>query len=309
MSRERTVVVSRRIVVSGCLVDALLARLGGARLHSHAPTLNESGPRAGVMLETMIILAATPIGNLGDASARLRDALEAATVIASEDTRVTQRLLAGLGIANRPKLIALHDHNEREKAADLVELARETDLLVLSDAGMPTVSDPGFPLVAAAADAGVEVTVLPGPSAVITALAVSGLPTDRFGFEGFLPRKPGERSRRLAELVEERRTLVFFEWPIDSPRASAALAEVFGDDRRRRLPRAHQDVRGGARGPPAELADVGRGRGARRDRDRSRRRRRAGGEPRERARASARARGIRNPVEGRGSPRRRGRAA
>src|SRR6478752_1760361 len=116
----------------------------------------------------MIILAATPIGNLGDASTRLREALETATVIASEDTRVTQRLLAALGIDNRPRLIALHEHNERQKSAELVELARDADLLVLSDAGMPTVSDPGFPLVAAAADAGVEVTALPGPSAVIT---------------------------------------------------------------------------------------------------------------------------------------------
>ena len=95
----------------------------------------------------MIILAATPIGNLGDASARLREALGQASVVASEDTRVTQRLLAGLGIAHRPRLIALHEHNERQKAAELVELARDADLLVLSDAGMPTVSDPGFPLV------------------------------------------------------------------------------------------------------------------------------------------------------------------
>src|SRR6478736_5263925 len=126
----------------------------------------------------MIILAATPIGNLGDASARLRQALEDATVVASEDTRVTQRLLAGLGIGNRPRLIALHEHNERQKAGELVDLARDADLLVLSDAGMPTVSDPGFPLVQAAVAAGVEVTAIPGPSAVLTALAVAGLPTD-----------------------------------------------------------------------------------------------------------------------------------
>ena len=207
------------------------------------------------MLETMIILAATPIGNLGDASARLREALEAATVIASEDTRVTQRLLAGLGIVNRPRLIALHEHNERQKAAELVELARDTDLLVLSDAGMPTVSDPGFPLVAAAADAGVEVTVLPGPSAVITALAVSGLPTDRFAFEGFLPRKAGERSRRLAELAGDRRTLLFFEGPSRLAASLAALAEAFGADRPaavcRELTKMYEEVR---RGPLGELA-------------------------------------------------------
>jgi 16S rRNA (cytidine1402-2'-O)-methyltransferase len=204
----------------------------------------------------MIILAATPIGNLGDASARLREALEAAPVVASEDTRVTQRLLAGLGIANRPRLIALHEHNERRKAAELVELARERDLLVLSDAGMPTVSDPGFPLVQAAAAAGVTVTVIPGPSAVITALAVSGLPTDRFAFEGFLPRKSGERSRRLAELAGDRRTLVFFEGPSRLAASLEALAEAFGAERPaavcRELTKLHEEVR---RGPLGELAE------------------------------------------------------
>ncbi|MFF2271243.1 16S rRNA (cytidine(1402)-2'-O)-methyltransferase [Agromyces sp. NPDC058136] len=204
----------------------------------------------------MIILGATPIGNLGDASTRLREALETATVIASEDTRVTQRLIAALGIANRPRLIALHEHNERQKAAELVELARETDLLVLSDAGMPTVSDPGFPLVAAAADAGVLVTVIPGPSAVVTALAVSGLPTDRFAFEGFLPRKAGERSRRLAELAGDRRTLVFFEGPSRLAASLESLAEAFGPERPaavcRELTKLHEEVR---RGPLGELAE------------------------------------------------------
>ena len=203
----------------------------------------------------MIILAATPIGNLGDASARLRDALEHATLVASEDTRVTQRLLAGLGIANRPRLIALHEHNERARAAELVGLARESDVLVLSDAGMPTVSDPGFPLVAAAAEAGVTVTVIPGPSAVLTALAVSGLPTDRFAFEGFLPRKAGDRARRLAELAGDRRTLVFFEGPSRLAVSLAALAEAFGPDRPaavcRELTKLHEEVR---RGGLAELA-------------------------------------------------------
>ncbi|MEI5585253.1 MULTISPECIES: 16S rRNA (cytidine(1402)-2'-O)-methyltransferase [unclassified Agromyces] len=202
----------------------------------------------------MIILAATPIGNLGDASVRLRQALEDAVVVASEDTRVTQRLLAGLGIANRPKLIALHEHNERARAADLVELARDGDLLVLSDAGMPTVSDPGFPLVQAAVAAGVEVTAVPGPSAVITALAVSGLPTDRFAFEGFLPRKAGDRMRRLADLAGDRRTLVFFEAPSRLAATLGSLAEAFGADRPaavcRELTKLHEEVR---RGPLAEL--------------------------------------------------------
>jgi 16S rRNA (cytidine1402-2'-O)-methyltransferase len=203
----------------------------------------------------VIILAATPIGNLGDASARLRQALEDAAVVASEDTRVTQRLLAGLGIANRPKLVALHEHNERARAAELVELARGADLLVLSDAGMPTVSDPGFVLVQAAVAEGVDVTAIPGPSAVITALAVSGLPTDRFAFEGFLPRKAGERMRRLADLAADRRTLVFFEAPSRLAASLESLAEAFGADRPaavcRELTKLHEEVR---RGPLAELA-------------------------------------------------------
>ena len=209
----------------------------------------------------MIILAATPIGNLGDASARLREALEQAAVVASEDTRVTQRLLAGLGVANRPRLIALHAHNERQKAADLVELAREQDLLVLSDAGMPTVSDPGFPLVQAAVAGDVEVTAIPGPSAVITALAVSGLPTDRFAFEGFLPRKAGDRARRLAELAGDRRTLVFFEGPSRLAVSLEALADAFGADRPaavcRELTKLHEEVRRGGLGELAAWAADG----------------------------------------------------
>ncbi len=204
----------------------------------------------------MIILAATPIGNLGDASARLVEVLTSATVVAAEDTRVTQRLLAGLGIDNRPRLIALHEHNERERAAELVELARDQDVVVLSDAGMPTVSDPGFPLVEAAAAAGVDVTVVPGPSAVLTALAVSGLPTDRFTFEGFLPRKQGERLTALRALAGEQRTMVFFESPNRLGASLADLAAVLGGDRRavvcRELTKLHEEVR---RGPVAELAE------------------------------------------------------
>ncbi|WP_426520077.1 16S rRNA (cytidine(1402)-2'-O)-methyltransferase [Diaminobutyricibacter sp. McL0618] len=203
----------------------------------------------------MIILAATPIGNLKDASVRLVEALGAVGIVASEDTRVTQRLLAGLGVENRPRLIALHDHNERDRSAEVVELARETDVLVLSDAGMPTVSDPGFHLVEAAAAAGVGVTALPGPSAVITALAVSGLPTDRFTFEGFLPRKQGERMAAFRALAGERRTMVFFESPNRLAAALADLASVLGADRRvvvcRELTKMFEEVR---RGSAAELA-------------------------------------------------------
>jgi 16S rRNA (cytidine1402-2'-O)-methyltransferase len=204
----------------------------------------------------MIILGGTPIGNLGDASARLIDALRTVDVVASEDTRVTQRLLAGLHIDARPRLISLHDHNERGKAAELVELARNQDLLVLSDAGMPTVSDPGFHLVEAAAAAGVTVTVIPGPSAVLAALAVSGLPTDRFSFEGFLPRKQGERRSLLTGLNRESRTMVFFESPNRLAVTLADMADAFGGARRvvvcRELTKLHEEVR---RGTAAELAE------------------------------------------------------
>ncbi len=202
----------------------------------------------------MIILAATPIGNLGDASRRLIEALGSVPIVAAEDTRTTQRLLAALGIAHRPRLIALHDHNEKDRAPELVELARDQDVLVLSDAGMPTVSDPGYGLVAAAAAAGVTVTAIPGPSAVPTALALSGLPTDRFTFEGFVPRKPGERASALRALAAEPRTMVFFEAPTRVAQTLADMAVAFGRDRRaavcRELTKLHEEI---ARGPLAEL--------------------------------------------------------
>lgn len=203
----------------------------------------------------MIILAATPIGNLGDASTRLVEALTTATVIAAEDTRVTVHLLKALGIENRPKLIALHDHNERSRAAEIVEMARDTDVLVLSDAGMPLVSDPGFHLVDAAVAAGVVVSALPGPSAVLTALAVSGLPTDRFTFEGFLPRKHGDRVTALRQVASERRTMVFFESPNRLAASLTDMAAVLGADRRvvvcRELTKFYEEVK---RGTAAELA-------------------------------------------------------
>ena len=204
----------------------------------------------------MIILAATPIGNLGDVSRRLVEALTTATVIAAEDTRVTVHLLKALGIENRPRLISLHDHNERGKAAELAELARDTDVLVLSDAGMPTVSDPGFHLVDAAVAAGVVVSALPGPSAVLTALAVSGLPTDRFTFEGFLPRKHGDRVTALREVAAERRTMVFFESPNRLAASLTDLGAVLGEGRRvvvcRELTKFYEEVK---RGTAAELAE------------------------------------------------------
>lgn len=209
----------------------------------------------------MLILAATPIGNLGDASDRLRRALADTAVIAAEDTRTTQRLLAALGVDNRPRLIALHDHNEKDRAAEIVALAREQDVLLLSDAGMPTVSDPGFSVVAQAAAEGVGVTVIPGPSAVVTALAASGLPTDRFSFEGFPPRKAGERDTLLGELSTERRTMVFFEAPSRIAETLGALARAFGPDRPaavcRELTKLHEEIRRGTLGELAGWAAGG----------------------------------------------------
>lgn len=210
----------------------------------------------------VIILAATPIGNLGDASSRLVEALGNAEVIASEDTRTTIHLMRALGIDNRPRLIALHEHNETVKAAEIVELARDGDVLVLTDAGMPAISDPGFPLVAAAASAGVTVTALPGPSAVLTALAVSGLPTDRFTFEGFVPRK--SRVAYFRALAREPRTMVFFESPNRLPATLVDLAEALGGDRRvvvcRELTKLHEEVvRGSALDVAQHFAEGARG--------------------------------------------------
>lgn len=204
----------------------------------------------------MIILAATPIGNLGDASTRLREVLGSASVVAAEDTRHTVQLLRLLGIEHRPELVALHDHNEHDRAAQLVDRAEHEDIVLVSDAGMPTVSDPGFRVVQLAAERGVQVTAVPGPSAVVTALAVAGLPTDRFAFEGFLPRKAGERGRALAMLADERRTLVFFEAPTRLAASLRDLAAAFGGDRPaavcRELTKLHEEVR---RGTLEELAE------------------------------------------------------
>ena len=204
----------------------------------------------------MIILGGTPIGNLGDASPRLREVLESVTAVACEDTRTTSKLLAALAIANRPRLIALHEHNESARVDELVTLAAETDLLVLSDAGMPTVSDPGFVLVRAAVDAGVRVTVIPGPSAVVTALALSGLPTDRFTFEGFLPRKSSDRRAAFTALEREPRTMVFFESPHRIAESLADACDTLGADRPgavcRELTKMFEEVK---RGTLAELAE------------------------------------------------------
>jgi len=179
----------------------------------------------------VLILAATPIGNLSDASARLIEHLGSAKFIAAEDTRTLLKLARGLGVKLDAKLFSLHEHNEAERVAQLLEIAATEDVLVVSDAGMPTVSDPGFVLVRAAIEAGIEVTVVPGPSAVLAALAVSGLPTDRFSFEGFLPRKSGERKKLFQSLLLETRTMVFFESPHRIDDSLKDALTVFGHSR------------------------------------------------------------------------------
>ena len=203
-----------------------------------------------------IVLAATPLGNPGDASIRLREALTTADVIAAEDTRRIRRLLSDLGVIPVGRITSFYDAIERERAEELVSRAAAgAVVLVVSDAGMPTVSDPGYRLVALAIEHGIPVTVLPGPSAVLTAVALSGLPVDRFCFEGFLPRKAGERTTRIRELASEPRTMVFFEAPHRLTAMLDALVVGFGAARAaavcRELTKTYEEVR---RGPLAELA-------------------------------------------------------
>ncbi|MDQ3095590.1 MAG: 16S rRNA (cytidine(1402)-2'-O)-methyltransferase [Actinomycetota bacterium] len=202
-----------------------------------------------------LVLAGTPIGRVQDASPRLATELVSADVVAAEDTRRLRRLTRELGIELTGRIVSYFDANESQRTPQLLDMLRAGACVVLvTDAGMPSVSDPGYRLVAAAVEAGIDVTAVPGPSAVLTALAVSGLPVDRFCFEGFLPRKAGERARRLAELVDEPRTMVFFEAPHRTEQALFALVEAFGGVRRaavcRELTKTHEEVR---RGPLAEL--------------------------------------------------------
>jgi 16S rRNA (cytidine1402-2'-O)-methyltransferase len=203
----------------------------------------------------VLVLAATPIGQATDAPPRLAAELAGADVIAAEDTRRLSRLATDLGVDVKGRVTSYFDGNEAARTPGLVARLVAGDRVVLvTDAGMPSVSDPGYRLVVAAVEAGVLVTAVPGPSAVLTALAVSGLPVDRFCFEGFLPRKAGERARRLAGLAAEERTLVFFEAPHRTAAALAALAEAFGSDRPaavcRELTKTHEEVR---RGPLGDL--------------------------------------------------------
>jgi 16S rRNA (cytidine1402-2'-O)-methyltransferase len=202
-----------------------------------------------------LVVCGTPIGNLDDASPRLLRALREADVVACEDTRHSRRLLDHFGI--RAKTISYHEFNERERARELADRIEAGERVALvSDAGMPGVSDPGYQLVQACLARGLPVEAVPGPSAAITALVLSGLPTDRFCFEGFPPRKAGARARRLAELATEPRTMVFFESPHRVAATLAAMAEAFGLERRaalaRELTKLHEEV---VRLPLGELRD------------------------------------------------------
>lgn len=203
----------------------------------------------------VLVLAATPIGRVADAAPRLADELANADVVAAEDTRRLKRLTSDLGVTVTGRVVSYFEGNESRRTPVLLEALQAGErVLLVTDAGMPSVSDPGYRLVVAAVGAGVPVTAVPGPSAVLTALAVSGLPVDRFCFEGFLPRKAGERSRRLADLAAEQRTMVFFEAPHRTAVALAAMADAWGDDRAaavcRELTKTHEEVR---RGPLTEL--------------------------------------------------------
>ncbi|MFJ4270129.1 16S rRNA (cytidine(1402)-2'-O)-methyltransferase [Streptomyces coelicoflavus] len=209
-----------------------------------------------------LVLAGTPIGDVQDAPPRLAAELAGADVVAAEDTRRLRRLTQALGVAPAGRVVSYFEGNESARTPELVEeLAGGARVLLVTDAGMPSVSDPGYRLVAAAVERGVRVTAVPGPSAVLTALALSGLPVDRFCFEGFLPRKAGERLTRLREVAEERRTLVYFEAPHRLDDTLAAMAEVFGTDRRaavcRELTKTYEEVRRGGLGELAAWAGEG----------------------------------------------------
>jgi 16S rRNA (cytidine1402-2'-O)-methyltransferase len=204
----------------------------------------------------VIILLGAPLGNVDDASARLTRELAAADVIAAEDTRRLRRLARDLGVELRGRVVSYFEGNDERRTPELVDAARRgARVAVVTDGGMPAVSDPGFRIVRAALAAGIAVTAAPGPSAVTTALALSGLPCDRFCFEGFPPRRPGERRSRLARLAGEDRTLVFFEAPHRLAATLADAAAAFGPTRAaavcRELTKTYEEVR---RGPLGDLA-------------------------------------------------------
>jgi 16S rRNA (cytidine1402-2'-O)-methyltransferase len=209
-----------------------------------------------------LVLAATPLGDARDASPRLADALATADVIAAEDTRKTRALAAALGVTPAGRVVSFYDAVETSRTGGLVAaVAQGQTVLLVTDAGMPSVSDPGFRLVAACVAEDLPVTCLPGPSAVTTALALSGLPCERFCFEGFAPRKDGERRRFFAALADEPRTAVFFESPHRIAATLSTAAEVLGADRRaavcRELTKTYEEVRRGGLGELAEWAADG----------------------------------------------------
>jgi 16S rRNA (cytidine1402-2'-O)-methyltransferase len=204
----------------------------------------------------VVILLGAPLGNPADASARLRSELEGADIVAAEDTRRLSRLVSDLNITIGGRVVSYFEGNEERRTPELVEAAAGgARVALITDGGMPSVSDPGFRLVRAALDAGIPVRAAPGPSAVTTALAMSGLPTDRFCFEGFLPRSAGGRRSRLAALADEERTLVFFEAPHRIASMLADAAAALGEGRAaalcRELTKTHEEVR---RASLAELA-------------------------------------------------------
>ena len=203
-----------------------------------------------------LFLAATPIGNVGDASIRLRELLAQADIIAAEDSRRAHRLLADMGVTYIGQIWSFYDAVEQAKSPEIIDRVESgATVVMISDAGMPSVSDPGYRLVREAIERGVNVSVLPGPSAVLAALAISGLPVDRFTFEGFLPRKAGERLSALAKLEIEQRTMVFFEAPHRLAETIQAMLEVFGPERQivvcRELTKTYEEI---IRGDLADLA-------------------------------------------------------
>ncbi|WP_422119437.1 16S rRNA (cytidine(1402)-2'-O)-methyltransferase [Gardnerella sp. DNF00354] len=197
-----------------------------------------------------VVLAATPIGNMGDASSRLINLLETADIVAAEDTRRLYDLANRLGVHVSGQVIAYHDHNEHNKADGLLDKVEQGNtVLVVSDAGMPTINDPGLAIVRRAIERDLPVTCAPGPSAALDALALSGLPTDRFCYEGFLPRKSGDRQQHLRSLLSERRTIVFYEAPHRIAESMEDLLAVFGADRKmalcRELTKDFEEIRRG----------------------------------------------------------------
>ena len=206
-----------------------------------------------------LVLAATPIGDPADATLRLVRLLESADLIAAEDTRRLRRLAAALDVTLHGRVISHHEHNEEYRSAEVVETVRNGGtVLVVTDAGMPGVSDPGLRAVQAVLAAGLTVTALPGPSAALTALALSGLPTDRFCFEGFLPRTPGKRASAIAALATEPRTLIFFESPRRTAATLSAMAVGFGGDRPaavcRELTKTYEEIQRDGLGALADWA-------------------------------------------------------